>query len=254
MATNTVRTHLLPTNMAHSKAQHNWHPFIIFEMALSPLWPFTVPNKYICRGARHKRTNPNHNTTPFPWTLANSRACMPRTRAASGAHPLSPLKTENFQRRIPTLRIRPPPMDTEGAGAQQVHRSTGGSYCKACKAVDGQDSPNAQAGHRSGGRSLFFEPEPLSGVSCVGAGMAWLENLFWGRPLKTNGRPWARFGLCVAKVQLHANQCAAMRHQVAPVCGPLAASPPPPFSTAWKSRYKGSICGFGFCTKVWRPL
>ena len=32
--------------------------FMIFETALGPLWPFAVLNMYICRGARHKRTNP----------------------------------------------------------------------------------------------------------------------------------------------------------------------------------------------------
>ena len=47
--------------------------FIIFELALGPLWYFAVPNKYIRRGARCERTNPNDNTTPFPWMSSNSR-------------------------------------------------------------------------------------------------------------------------------------------------------------------------------------
>ena len=37
--------------------------FTILETALGPLWPFTAPNKYIRRGARRKKTNPNDKKT-----------------------------------------------------------------------------------------------------------------------------------------------------------------------------------------------
>ena len=41
--------------------------FIIFHIALGLLLPFAVPHTYICRGAQRERTNPNNNTTPFPY-------------------------------------------------------------------------------------------------------------------------------------------------------------------------------------------
>ena len=46
----------------------------VFEMALGRLWPFGVPNKYIRRGARHRRTNPNDTATRFPWMSPNTCA------------------------------------------------------------------------------------------------------------------------------------------------------------------------------------
>ena len=54
--------------------------FTSFEMALGPLWPFAVPNKYIYKGARHKRIHPNDNTFAFPTDAATEphgmRCCV----------------------------------------------------------------------------------------------------------------------------------------------------------------------------------
>ena len=64
-----------------SRAQYHWHPLYNLgnlenkkKMAVAPFRPLRVSNKYTRNGARRERTNLNDNTTPFPWTLPNSRA------------------------------------------------------------------------------------------------------------------------------------------------------------------------------------
>ena len=80
----TVQTPSFPQTQHDQKHNTVGTHFIIFEMALGPLWPFAVPNKYIRRVAQHKWTHLN-NTTPFTWTSSNS--CT--AHATSGAPPLS---------------------------------------------------------------------------------------------------------------------------------------------------------------------
>ena len=44
-----------PPSHKHCNQEHKTMDthLIIFEMAFGPLWPFTVPNEYICRGAQY---------------------------------------------------------------------------------------------------------------------------------------------------------------------------------------------------------
>uniref|UniRef100_A0A7S4FVG0 Uncharacterized protein n=1 Tax=Eutreptiella gymnastica TaxID=73025 RepID=A0A7S4FVG0_9EUGL len=87
---NCMNTPLPPTSHKQSPIKSTIQlalTFLISQRALGPAQTFKVPNKYIRRGARHERTHPTDNTTPFPWTSINSRAArtprqvLPQNRA-----------------------------------------------------------------------------------------------------------------------------------------------------------------------------
>ena len=78
LANKFASTPLLPTNKHNQEHNTVGTHFILFEMGLGLAQPFAVSNKYIHRGARYERTNPNDNTTPFLWMSPNSRAARTR--------------------------------------------------------------------------------------------------------------------------------------------------------------------------------